>query len=189
MEQRSEAWFKERAGKLTGSNFAAALGLSPYKSRQALWRELTGRAEPDTENAAMRHGTRCEPLAIGWYEEQTGEIVTPVGFVPHPKLDWCGVSPDGYVGRGRIEVKCPASGVPHESIPDHYMPQCVGVLHITGADFLDFVSWCPDRANVFRITAKETLEQWQKWEKQLEQFWNDYIIEDVCPPRKKNGKA
>jgi putative phage-type endonuclease len=174
-----------RSGKLTGSVFGAALGLSPYCSRQKLWRLLTGREAPDEENDAMRYGSLHEADAVSWYECERGVLVRPVGFVAHPRFDWCGVSPDGYVDNGRIEVKCPASGIPHNGIPDHYQPQCVGVLHITGGEWLDFISWSPERTAVYRITAAETQSQWATWERDLETFWNDYVLADVQPPRKR----
>ena len=136
----------------------------------------------------MRYGTLHEPDAINWYECATGLLVRPVGFVTHPKFEWCGVSPDGYVDRGRIEVKCPASGTPHDDIPAHYIPQCVGVLHITGGEWIDFVSWSPDATNVVRITAEESLACWLAMEKELVAFWNDYVLADVEPPRKKRKK-
>jgi putative phage-type endonuclease len=186
VRQGTQEWHQARAGKLTGSHFAAALGMSPYCTRQKLYRILTGREEPDAENAAMQWGTRNEPNAISWYENETGEIVEPVGFVPHSTFPWCGVSPDGYVGKGRIEVKCPVSGIAHETIPVHYVPQCYGVLHITGGEWLDFISWTPNGANVFRVTAEESREQWQAWEARLAEFWSEYILKDVCPPRRKN---
>jgi putative phage-type endonuclease len=159
--------------------------LNPYKSRIALWKELTGRKPPDAENDAMRRGTECEPIAISWYEQTSGNLVVPVGFISHPVFDWCGVSPDGFVpDRGRIECKCPIREA-HSAIPDHYLPQCYGVVHITRGEWLDFVSWHPDGSNVFRITAQETLTQWKAWEMELLAFWTDYVLADVCPPRKR----
>jgi hypothetical protein len=138
----------------------------------------------------MRYGTLHEPDAISWYEAETGRIVCPVGFVAHPHHDFLGVSPDGYADQlGRVEAKCPASRIAHHYIPEHYMPQCVGVVHITGGEWLDFISWSPDESKVHRITADETREKWKQWEAQLVAFWNDYVLADVQPPRKgkKNG--
>jgi putative phage-type endonuclease len=184
LKQGTPEWHAARAGKLTGSMFAAALGLSPYCSRQKLWRLLTGREQPDPENDAMRRGTECEPIAIDWYECETGNLVIPVGFVPHPHFDWCGVSPDGLSGNGRIEVKCPVNGA-HSGIPGHYLPQCVGVLHITGGEWLDFVSWHPEGSLIHRISAEETGRQWYEWEDMLSVFWNEYVLADREPPRKR----
>lgn len=185
MKQRTDEWHKARAGRLTGSNFSSALGLSPYKSRQKLWRQLTGREPADAENFAMQWGTENEPKAIDWYEIESGNIVAPVGFIQHPDHDWCGVSPDGLVGSvGAIECKCPIKEC-HAEIPEHYKPQCVGVLHICQREWLDFVSWHPDGARIYRITAEETAAQWKEWEQALSHFWHEYVLKDVQPPRKR----
>lgn len=185
IEQRSEGWHKQRNGLLTGSRFAAALRLCPYTSAQKLWRQLTGREPPTPTNAFMQHGIDHEPIAIDWYETNTGNLVAPSGFVPYQ--DWSGVSPDGLVGTdGCIEVKCPQKL--HTEIPIHYLPQCIGTIHILGREWLDFISWTEQGANVIRITAEETREQWEQWERELKQFWDLYIVADVEPPRKTRSK-
>ena len=187
IEQLTPEWHQERAGKLTGSCFAAALGLSPYMSRQKLWRLLTGREQQQPGNAAMEYGVIHEPIAIDWYECETGNLVTQVGFVPHG--DYLGASPDGLVGRdGAIEVKAPLAKA-HESIPEHYMPQCVGVLHICKRQWLDFISWHPERQIVHRITAEKTASLWASWEAQLIEFYEQFVLADREPPRKRRSNA
>jgi putative phage-type endonuclease len=183
--QRSEAWHVERAGRLTGSRFAAALGLCPYTSRQKVWRQITGREPPTPTNAFMLHGITHEPDAISHYEAETGNIVIPSGFIPYE--DWSGVSPDGLIGRdGVIECKCPQRL--HTEVPKHYMPQVVGTIHMLGREWADFVSWTPQAVNIIRVTADETREMWAGWLEQLRAFYQDYIIADVEPPRKQRSK-
>lgn len=182
MEQRSEDWYQARAGKITGSNFSAALGLNPYKSRQALWRELTGRAEPQASNSFTKWGTDNEPIACDWYEAETGNIVRPIGFVVHPRYDFIGVSPDGLIGNdGGIEIKCPVNKL-YDGIPEYYLPQVLGCLHITERDWWDFVCWMPSEARIIRV--EKNAKQWAEWESQLVEFWQ-FVIEDREPPRKR----
>lgn len=135
----------------------------------------------------MAYGSLHEADAINWYECERGVLVRPIGFVQHPRFDWCGVSPDGYVDSGRIEIKCPASGIPHNGIPGHYLPQCLGVLYVTRGAWIDFVSWTPERTEVYRIAEDEYREQWADWEQQLEAFWNDFVLADKEPPRKRKN--
>lgn len=184
IEQRSPEWHKARSGRLTGSQFAAAIGVSPYCSRQRLYRILTGREAPAPTNPAMQYGIDHESIAIDRYECETGLIVKPSGFIEHG--DYLGVSPDGLVANdGAIEVKCPASGLAHEGIPNHYLPQCVGVLHICQREWIDFVSWSPEKMNVVRITREDSAALWKAMEAELIEFYEKYILADVEPPRQR----
>lgn len=179
----SDAW----RVKLTGSKFAAALGLSKFKSRQQLWREITGKAEPEQGNSFTQWGTENEPNAINWYEMESGNIVVPSGYIPHPKYDFLGATPDGLVGDdGGIECKCPAALKLYDGIPEYYMPQVLGCIHITGRQWWDFVCWTPGEARIIRVEANP--RQWDAWEQELVTFWNDYVLADREPPRKRRSK-
>src|SRR6478609_7739357 len=181
--QRSEAWHRERKFRLTASDFAAAIGLSPYKSRQQLWREKTGRANPFEGNEATAWGELNESNAINAYEIETGHIVRPRGLVVHPAFDWLGASPDGLVAHdGCVECKCPFTGKPHEGIPIHYRPQVVGVVRVTQKAWCDFVSWTPEAHVVSRVS--QVAEYWDWMYPRLETFWQ-YVVDDIEPPRAK----
>ena len=174
-----------RAGRLTASEFGAALGLNPYKSRQALWREKTGKAEPFAGNEMTEWGNTYEPIAINAYEVETGELVTPAGFVLYE--DWAGCTPDGYIGNdGLIEVKCPFSQNIYPEWPVYYRAQCIGQLGITYRDFVDCWCWTPNGARVVeRIYAVN--EIWHNMEAALKEFWQ-HVIDDREPKRAKKFK-
>jgi predicted phage-related endonuclease len=51
-----EEWLARRTGYIGGSDAAAALGLSPWKTNVDLWEEKTGRKPaPDISNNAAVH--------------------------------------------------------------------------------------------------------------------------------------
>lgn len=61
LEQGSEAWLVLRRQHITGTNFAACLGLSPWDTMASLYREkVEGVTKPS--NAAMRRGSALEPV-------------------------------------------------------------------------------------------------------------------------------
>jgi len=185
MKQGSQEWHDSRKGRITGSMFAACLGLSPYVSRQKAWRIITGREVVET-NPAMQWGTDHEPVAKNQYEIETGNIVEDCGFIPHPKYDFMGCSPDGLVGVcGVIEIKCPQRM--YEKVPEYYLPQILGEIHITGRDWCDFIVWTPDEMKVIGVIADK--KQWESWERELIEFYEQYVLDDKQPPRrsKKNG--
>lgn len=157
-EQRTDAWKARRLGMVTGTCAATIVavrkrGSGELEARATLRRRLvcerlTGRPCEDTKaSAAMLYGSEREPDAFRAYEAATGVLVKRVGFVAHDELA-AGCSPDGYVRNwtGLIELKCPNSTTHLEylaanTIPDEYRPQLIHNLWITGAPWVDFVSF------------------------------------------------
>jgi putative phage-type endonuclease len=161
--------------------FGAALGLSPYLSRQELWRQLTGRSEPFTGNPATDWGSQHEPDAKHAFEIDTGLLVTPAGFVPYE--DWSGCSPDGYIeGNGLVEFKCPFSQRIYDEIPDYYRAQVIGQLGITKRAFAWFCCWTPDGFQKWRVDADQ--KTWDRMVAALKDFWR-CVKEDKEPKRAK----
>jgi predicted phage-related endonuclease len=158
-DQRSDAWRVARAGCLTGSRAADMLATLKGGGEAAARRDyrtqlcverLTGEPQDATfVNADMQRGIELEDSAIAAYEAKTGEFVARTGFLRH--LDYlAGASLDGHVGdfEGVVEVKCPRPATHLKTIragqvPAEYRPQLLHALWITGAAWVDFVSYCP----------------------------------------------
>lgn len=158
MQQRSEEWFRARAGKFTGSRFSDLMAKTrsgPAASRRNLIvtlavERVTQQCVETYTNAAMQRGIDLEAQAREAYEIATGAFVTDAAFIDHPTLPMCGVSPDGLIGDvGLVEVKCPASMAKHwEALEDaahvaEYRWQLVGQLMVTGRQWVDAVSYDP----------------------------------------------
>ncbi len=175
----------KRAGKLTASNFANAIGIG-YDSRQKLWRQLTGREEPFQGNAATEWGVAHERDAIRQYQVVTGELVDTSGqsqeFFIHSVLDWLGCTPDGFAGQTVIEAKCPASLQAYGKVPDHYMPQLQGQMAITGKSLAHFICWTPDEFEVWEVPADA--EYWRECLELLTEFWV-CVKDNTEPPKRK----
>lgn len=178
-EQRSPDWLLERQGCITASRFADVL--TTGRSKDQPWGKTAlsyayevvagqllkenGELMPEVYSTAIGHGVDNEPDAIELYEQQTGQIVDPTGYIP--MTDMIGGSPDGLVGDdGLIEVKCPYSPARHVmtadtgTVPDEYLPQIQGYMMITGRLWCDFVSYDPrmperSRLCVIRVERDE----------------------------------
>lgn len=63
-EEARKEWLEERKKYLTASDFAAAVGDSPWKSQLELWQEKTGKKQPAdlSVNAAVQYGIKMEPI-------------------------------------------------------------------------------------------------------------------------------
>lgn len=154
--QRSTEWFAARLGKLTASR--AGDMLAQIKSGEAAARRdlrvqlvcerITGQPQEDIFiNAAIQRGIECEPLAFAAYEAHTGQVVQRTGFLSLGGV-MAGCSPDGYLGdfEGLIELKCPKAAthlsyVRAGAVPANHLPQLWHQLWVTGAAYVDFVSF------------------------------------------------
>lgn len=185
MKQNTKEWHNARVGKLTASRAGAALDVNPWQKPddliRAMVREYHG-AEPEfVGNIATNYGQQHEPLAVLDYMSETGANVVEAGFYTHPKHDWLGASPDGFVGDdGMIEVKCPFSlrkGGEFKTLSEqpHYYAQVQVQLAVTGRKWCDFYQWSPHGTRVERV---ELDAQW--WADSLAvllEFYHRYINE------------
>ena len=157
IEQGTEAWLQLRLGKITASRITDVI--AQVKSGEAAGREnyrielvcerLTGKPTEGFTNAHMERGTELEPFARAWYEVEKGEFVKQVPFVDHPTIKNAGASPDGIIGEGLIEIKCPMAKTHikyllEDRVPAKYMPQMAWQMACTHSKWVDFVSYCPE---------------------------------------------
>ena len=156
MDQRSPEWFAARCGKVTASRMADVVAKTAkgYGASRANYmaelvvERLTGKPTEGFSNAAMQWGTDQEPFARDAYSAKTGELVTEVGFVNHPRIENAGASPDGIVGAGLVEIKCPNTASHIEYLmskepPQKYYYQMQWQIGCAMAEFCDWVSYDP----------------------------------------------
>lgn len=112
IEQRTEAWHKQRVGRITGSIAGGVLGLSPWQTPESILRHMVrayhGAPSEFIGNPATEHGTKHERQAMLCFMRKTGLHVEDVGFLPYDT--WLGASPDGLTDDGAVlELKTPFS--------------------------------------------------------------------------------
>jgi putative phage-type endonuclease len=156
MEQRTDDWFQARLGKVTASRVADVVaktknGYSASRENymaDLIVERLTGQKASSFSNAAMEWGTEQEPNARAAYSARTGELVEEVGFIDHPTIAMSGASPDGLVGEGIVEFKCPNTATHLEyllagKVPEKYVTQLLWQMACTGRQWADFCSYDP----------------------------------------------
>jgi len=168
MEQRSEEWYAERAGKVTASRISDILakrksgGFSSmrenYKAQLANERWTGEPAEEMFQSKDMLRGAELEPQAVAVYEFYRNVDVAKIGFINHPSIPFAGCSPDGLVGDdGMIEVKCPnlnthINTLMTREIDATYLNQMDFQMACSGRQWVDFVSYhpaVPEKARLF----------------------------------------
>lgn len=187
IEQRSEAWYEARCGRVTGTRFSDLVAGESTKTYKSLISDIaceiiTHRQDEGYTNAAMEHGIETEPDARAEYETVMGVKVTEVGFIMRDENDkyhdWVGISPDGLTPDGMIEIKCPMMRTHLEYIegaklPTEYRYQVQGQLFVTGLPYCDFVSYVEDM-KLFIVRVLPDEELFVEFERRL-----DKLIIDV----------
>jgi putative phage-type endonuclease len=166
--QGSPEWKALRCGKVTASRVADVVaktktGYSASRANylaQLIAERLTKTPAETYTNAAMQHGTETEPEARDAYCFYHGVTVEQVAFVPHPKIDQAGASPDGLVGDdGLVEIKCPNTATHLETllgqaVPAKYIDQMQFQMACTGRKWCDFVSYDPRMPEHMRLFVR-----------------------------------
>lgn len=153
-EQSSLEWLLLRSGVVTASE-ADELFTPELKPRTGemvntlLHRKVAeiwiGANLPGFSTMDMEIGKVLEEEVRPWYQLTFDEEITPVGFVTSD--DGCiGCSPDGRIGEGWAEIKCPLAQT-HVGyliggeIPKTYRAQVHFSMLVTGAPWWKFVSY------------------------------------------------
>jgi len=152
----TEDEWKEHRKRIGGSDAAGIIGKNPYKTNQELFREKTGRIEPEdiSDKPYVIYGHQAEPhlralFALDYPEYQVNyyenNLITNAKYPwAHASLDGELVDPDGR--RGVLEIKTSniLQSMQRESwkdqIPDNYYCQVLWYLMVTEYDFAVLVA-------------------------------------------------
>lgn len=117
--------------------------------------------QTNVETRAMAWGTEQEESARHLYAKTRKVEVTERGSVEHPTIDFFASSPDGFIPKdnegksGCVEIKCPSQAVFEKyraevkdnatlkTVKKEYYYQCQSHIMCTGADYCDFIVYCP----------------------------------------------
>jgi putative phage-type endonuclease len=131
---------KDRKLGIGGSECAAVLGLSKWKTPLQVWLDKLSEEDPSKEdNDAMWWGRELEPLVIKKYEEQTGNkvdlLTDTLGnqlTIINEKYPWLRAHVDGVVKDKKLIIEAKTTrffmdewGEPGtDQIPNEYLIQC-----------------------------------------------------------------
>jgi putative phage-type endonuclease len=140
-----EDWLQARTTGLGGSDAAAALGLSPWRSRYALWDEKTRDELSDEDNELLKWGRRLEPIIIQAFTEETGIKADRLPqMLRSREYPWMTVNLDAVILDEPSIVEAKNTGwyqagewsddEGQATVPDHYGAQGQHALAVTGLD-------------------------------------------------------
>lgn len=138
------AWLAERRKGIGGSDVAAILGVSPYRTALEVYLDKRGELIDQPENDAMRWGSRLEPVVRQEYSDQTGRaVLVPDHILRHDRHDFMLANLDGFTEDGRIfEAKTARSGQGWgdpgtDEVPQGYLFQVQHYMAVTGYPVAD----------------------------------------------------
>lgn len=203
------AWEKQRLGRFTSSEIHKLMvkgrskdqyfgqgALTYIKTKVA--EIITGERTPDVSSNAIEYGRSMEPEAFQVFEQLRPDLEA-VHFgiaVPefYPYGDFAGGSPDGFAGKGILEIKCPYNSTNHiehlllttpedlKNYSPEYYWQVQANMMFTGKPICYFISYDPrviafeQRIKVLEVpaVADDHIEIAERVEKAAE-LMSDYL--------------
>jgi putative phage-type endonuclease len=139
-----EQWLENRRKGIGGSDAAAVLGLSKWKTPLQVYQEKRGEIGGQEDNEAMLWGRVLEPAVRQQYAERTGRVVRiPEGILTHPDHPFMLANVDGVTDDGRlVEIKTARTpigfGEPGtDEVPQAYLIQVQHYLTVTELSIAD----------------------------------------------------
>lgn len=202
---KHEQFLENRKKGIGGSDVAAILGFSPYKSPYQLWLDKTGRSEKKAQNESAHFGHLLEDVVAKEFSRRAGlkvQRVTQQLFLEeHPwalgNIDRAVINPeisgnvrfkDGALTTDQLlECKTASEYMSKlfgeegsDQVPDYYLTQCLWYLMITGCQIIHLaVLIGGNKFRMYRIQRDEDLIQ--SIFEQVKSFWFNHVIADVPP--------
>lgn len=196
----------ERLKGLGGSDMAAILGLSPYRSAVDVFLEKTGRAAPQEGTLQMRFGVYAEEFVAREYCDATGRAVQRFNpMLRHPDypivighVDRLVVPEGAKVAAHKREVRTDrllecktasafqaanaadwgAAGT--DQVPQHYLIQIATYAALTGCQWADLaVLFGNQELRIY--TFRRDLELEQEILARAAEWWRAHVLADIAP--------
>lgn len=177
--QHPDEWYELRRTGIGGSDAAAVLGMSKWKTPYQVWREkVFGERDPD--NKSFEAGRRLEPIIREWYEDETGQKVVVPGFMRDKHYPFLCGNVDGLTDDKVIEIKTARFNDWGDTPPNAYVLQCQHYLLLTGKNSADLVVlFAGQDFKVYSINTNPALQTAML--QHYYQFWQ--YVESKTPPQ------
>ena len=167
-EQRSDLWFRAKAGVPGASSFDKIIAPSGVSSKSAkeyayqlAGEKLLGRIEEGYVSFAMQQGIEREDEARQAYEIITGNEVRQVALVYKNESKNVACSPDGLLENKGLEIKCPIlkTHVKYmlfsDALAKEYFCQVQGSMWVCGLSEWDLMSYYPGMPPVISTIERD----------------------------------
>jgi putative phage-type endonuclease len=191
MSEQIKPFLEERRNGLGGSDIAAVLGISPYKSAYELYEEKVNGVQADlSNNEAVIWGNLLEEPIAQYYEQLIGKQLYCSSTFKHEKYPFLIANPDRLVmfeKRG-LEIKTTNEHLKHlwgesgsQQIPEYYYAQISHYMLV-----LDYPVWDVAVLIGGQEIRTYTFERDKEIEgiiiEQANDFWHNNVLAKKAPP-------
>lgn len=201
------AWLAQRKSGIGGSDIAAVLGLSPWRSAVDVWLDKTGQApdEAPANQDALYWGTVLEDIVAREYAQRTGRCLQRVNAtLRHPQHDWmignidravvaagsrARPSAAGLLGAERI-LECKTTSAYKagdwagpdggDAMPVYYAAQVMWYMAISGLDVADVAVLIGGQRYAVRTVERDD-ETIRALIERAEGFWRHHVLGGIAP--------
>ena len=138
------AWLEERRRGIGGSDVAAILGMSKYKTPLQVYLDKRGESELTPDNESMLWGRALEPVIRQQYSERTGrDVRVPEKIIYNLDYPFMLANLDGFTDDRRVlEIKTARYGDDwgepgSDEVPVAYLLQVQHYMAVTGFEVAD----------------------------------------------------
>ena len=180
-----EEFLANRRKGIGGSDAAAVLGLSKWKTAYDVFLDKTGQSEPTPDNDAMLWGRLLEPVIRQQYADRTGREVAIPSMLTDATAPYIVANLDGLCADRVLEIKTARTSKDwgeegSDEVPMQYFLQCQHYMMVTGkpvADVAVLIGSADFR--IYTIEANEKL--FGVMRTAYAEFWNGHVLTGTPP--------
>jgi putative phage-type endonuclease len=179
----------DRTKYIGGSDIAAVLGISPYKTAVDLWIDKTTPAREDNRNArAKSRGTRLEPYILDMIRDEHGlQIVAQNERYIDASVPYFAAEIDAETADENVEIKTvhPFKSkewgeLDTDQLPLHYVAQVQWGLGIRQKERCRVFALIGDDLRAYVVDRDD--ETIQAMREKAADFWTRYVLAKLRPP-------
>lgn len=190
MSNDRELWLMNRKTGIGGSDVAAILGLSPWRTAVDVYMDKVSPETKEIGSVAMRRGQFLEPLIVELYAEATGNEVwhnKENESWTHPIDTFLKTTPDGVVthlngARSVFEAKSAAGrGAQHwfDGVPAFYATQIQHEMYVMGFDSAELAYLINDDFAYLSVSKRDDYADTVV--PILHDFWMNHVLPEKFP--------
>ncbi|MCH5323985.1 MAG: YqaJ viral recombinase family protein [Eubacterium sp.] len=183
-----DEWLEYRRKGIGGSDAAIICGLNPWSSLVTLWADKMGTIPDKADSEAMRQGRDLEDYVAQRFAEATGKKVRRRNAMfRHDDYEFLTANIDREIVGENAGLECKTttqfnkSDFENGEIPLYYLCQCRHYMNVMGYDRMYLAVLVTGSAFYWFVIDHDAEEEAALQQLEID-FWNDYVVPEVCPP-------